>query len=305
MRRAFSNCLIQMARQNPRVIFLTGDLGFQIFDEFKKEFSSRYVNVGVAEAQLMLAAAGLAKEGWRPIAYSIASFATARPFEQIRISICYPNMPVVIVGAGGGYTYSNSGVTHQSPDDLGLMSMLPGMTVVAPGCPSELSMLMPGLFSLKGPSYLRIGRFGEPDYQSASPAEIGKARLLRNGEKVAIMCTGDIGTVVIQAVEFLNRDGITPIVYQMHTIKPLDTDVLNGLAKKVKSIILVEEHLPSGGLFSAVAAWLVTNSRKLRLVRLGAPDIMITGSPRREELRRRIGCDAESIRQACVKEWDG
>ncbi len=105
MRRAFSDTLVALAEENPRVMFLTGDLGFQVFDDFKLKFGPRYLNVGIAEAQMICASAGLAMEGWRPVAYSIASFATARAFEQIRISVCYPGLPVVVVGAGGGYTY--------------------------------------------------------------------------------------------------------------------------------------------------------------------------------------------------------
>jgi transketolase len=304
MRRAFSNALIRMAGENDRVIFLTADLGFQVFDDFKTRFGPRYVNVGVAEAQLICASAGLAIEGWRPVAYSIASFATARPFEHIRISICYPRLPVIIVGAGGGYTYASSGVTHQSPDDLGLMSILPGMTVVAPGCPDEVGQLFPQLFTLAGPSYFRIGRFGEDEYRADAPAVLGKARMLRDGERVAIVSTGDITPVVIKAVAELERERIVPVVYQMHTVKPLDTQTLDSLAGRVGSIIVVEEHLPNGGLFAAVSQWRAGRNDGPKLVRLGPPDKMVLGNPGREELRGRIGCDTAGIAQACRIAWN-
>ena len=159
MRKAFAEALFQAAEKDPRVIFLTGDLGFGTFDAYQAKFGPRYVNVGVAEAQLVNAAAGLALEGWRPIIYSIASFATGRPFEQIRISVGYAGLPVVIIGAGGGYTYASSGVTHHAGEDLGLMSLIPGMTVVAPGDPNEVTQLLPQLLKLDGPSYLRVGKY--------------------------------------------------------------------------------------------------------------------------------------------------
>src|SRR5207253_5232671 len=121
MRKALAESLVQLAAQEPRLMFLTGDLGFQMFDEFKERYPGRYVNVGVAEAQLVCCAAGLALEGWRPVIYSIASFATGRAFEQLRVSVAYPGLPVVVIGAGGGYTYASSGVTHHAVEDLALM----------------------------------------------------------------------------------------------------------------------------------------------------------------------------------------
>ncbi len=292
-----------MAEKNPRVIFLTGDLGFQVFDDFKSRFGPRYVNVGVAEAQLVYAAAGLALEGWRPVIYSIASFATGRPFEQIRLCINYPNLPVVIVGAGGGYTYSSSGVTHHAGDDLGLMSLLPHVTVVAPGDPNEVKELLPQLLALKGPSYIRIGRFGEPSYEAEAPVTLGRARLIRKGKKLAIVATGDAISFALQAADLLKSEGVSPWVYQMHTVKPLDTEALEKLAVEVDTILVVEEHLPTGGLFDAVSQWRACRKEGPRVVRLGPNDSLVLGSPEREELRRRIHCDRNSIAETCRHLW--
>ena len=163
MRRAFADTLNHVAAQNPRVMLLTGDLGFEVFDEFQARFGPRYVNVGIAEAQMITAAAGLAREGWFPVAYSIAAFATARPFEQIRFSVSYPNLPVVLVGAGGGYIYAPSGVSHHAADDLALMTALPGMTVVAPGDPNEVAQLLPQLFTQSGTFLLQRRTFRRAD----------------------------------------------------------------------------------------------------------------------------------------------
>jgi len=305
MRKAFSETLLKVAEENPRVIFLTGDLGFQMFDEFHKRYGPRYINVGVAEAQLVCAAAGLAFEGWRPVAYSIAPFLVGRAFEQIRISVSYPELPVVLVGAGGGYTYSKSGITHHAAEDLALMSLLPGMTVVAPGDPNEVTHLLPQLFNLSGPSYIRIGRYGEDMYYADDPTVLGSARRLRDGERVAIVSTGDIASVVIKALKDLAGNNIFPLVYQLHTVKPLDTAALDFIAERVHTIIVVEEHIPIGGLSSAVCQWRVTREKGPRILRLGPPDALALGNLDREELRRRFKYDAEAISQLCQSVWQG
>ncbi len=303
MRRAIANALIRAAGEDPRLIFLTGDLGFQVFDEFREKYGPRYVNVGVAEAQLVCAAAGLALEGWRPVTYSIASFMTGRAFEQIRVSIAYPRLPVVIVGAGGGYTYSNSGVTHHAAEDFGLMSLLPGMTVLAPGDGYEVSQLLPQALKLPGPSYMRIGRYGEPEVRSTAPVVLGKARLLAEGGRVAILSAADMGSVVVDALDRLKADGIRPWAYQMHTVKPLDTETLDALAGKVDVIMTVEEHAPVGGLSAAVGRWREERASTVRLVRIGPPDQLVLGSPGREELRRSLKLDAGEIAAACRRLW--
>jgi transketolase len=303
MRRAFAETLTQLAGRDPRIALVTGDLGFQVFDAFEAQFKGRYVNVGVAEAQMIYTAAGMAMAGWRPVAYSIASFATARPFEQIRYCVAYPKLPVVVVGAGRGYLYSTSGVSHHAPDDLALMTALPGMTVVTPGDPVELAQLLPHLFELSGPSYLSVGRFGEPIYRAVEPAVLGRARLLRRGKRVAVLCTGEIAHEVLKGVDGLEVDGILPMVYQMHTVKPLDSSALDRLAQEVESLIVVEEHVPSGGLWAAVCDWAAGRSTALRLARLGPPDAFALGNLKQGELRRRWGFDAAAVGEACRQAW--
>lgn len=299
MRKAFAESLVRAAQADPRVVFLTGDLGFQVFDDFRRRFGPRYVNVGVAEAQLMCAAAGLALGGWRPVAYSIASFATGRAFEQIRISINYPGLPVTVVGAGGGYYYARAGVTHHAAEDLGLMGLLPGMTVVAPGNGAEVAQLLPQILALPGPCYLRIGGFGEPDYAAAEPATLGRARLLQAGEDLALVSTGSMAGVVGEALAALAAEGCTPVAYQMHTVKPLDTAALDRIAGAVQSIVVVEEHVPAGGLAAAVQAWAAARGRAPRVIRMGPPDRLALGNLAPAALRRRLAYDAEAVAAAC------
>ncbi len=304
MRRAFADTLLRAADEDDRVIFLTGDLGFQVFDEFQEKFGRRYVNVGVAEAQLVDCAAGLALEGWRPIVYSIASFMTGRAFEQIRVSVCYHNLPVVVVGAGGGYTYASSGVTHHAKEDLGLMCLLPNITVVAPGSPDEVSQLLPQLLKQDGPSYIRIGRYGEPQYDSVTPVVIGKAQVIREGERVAIITTGGQVIQGLEAADQLETEGILPVVCQMHTVRPLDRDTLDRLAGKVGTFVIVEEHGTTGGMGTAINAWRAEWDGDIRIIRLGPDDGLVLGNPEQNEVQHRFNYDAHSIADACRQAWN-
>jgi len=299
MRKAFSDTLVKVAEENPRLAFITGDLGFQLFDEFHARFGARYINAGVAEAQLINAAAGLAAEGFHSVAYSIASFVTARPFEQIRYCVAYPNLPVTIVGAGRGLTYANAGVSHHALDDVALMTAIPNMTVVIPGEPGEIEQLFPQVTALPGPAYFTVGRFGEPRYEAEAPAVLGMARLLRKGDGIAIVTMGEMAGEVLNACKILAADKITPVVYQMHTVKPLDTATLNALARQVKTILVVEEHLPMGGLWSAMTNWSASLTKPVQLIRLGPPDEFAFGNLTRDGFRRRMGFDATAIAATC------
>ncbi len=301
MKLAFVNKLIELAEQDSRIMLLTGDLGFQIFDEFQNRFGPRFINVGVAEAQMVCAAAGLAFVGWRPVTYSIASFMTSRCYEQIKISVGYPGLPVVIVGAGGGFAYGASGVTHHAADDIALMSSIPGMSVVVPGDANEIEQLLPQVFQLSGPAYFRIGRGKEPIYEVKDPAVLGRARLLNDGQDIAILSTGDVASEVISALKILNSRGISPIAYQFHTIKPLDTATLKALLEKVKNIITVEEHIKHGGLNCAVGGWLSTQKNAPDLIGLSATDEFVLGSPEQHEIRSKYGFDDKSIAEEVLR----
>ena len=295
MRKAFSDSLVNAAKKDSRIIFLTGDLGFQVFDAFITQFPERYVNVGVAEAQLINASVGLALEGWRPIAYSIAPFSTARPFEQIRLGIAYHKLPVMVVGAGGGFTYAKAGVSHHAPDDVALMGMLPGMTIVTPGGPDELRELMPQILKLNGPSYLRVGKFGEPEIGHDSEIQIGRARKLLDGVKVAVITAGEIVSEIYPKLKSFDEKGINPALYHFHTIKPVDKTCFDEVAALYEYAVIIEEVIPQGGLYHEICAWKSHTNSQLKIIRRGAPDEFILGNPSREELRSAIGIDGDSI----------
>ncbi len=303
MRRAFAEALTEAAERDPRVIFLTGDLGYGVFDDFIARFGPRYINVGVAEAQLVNAAAGLAREGFRPVIYSIASFMTGRPFEQIRFSVGYGRLPVVIVGAGGGLCYSECGVSHHALDDYALMRLVPGMTVVAPGDPGEVRALLGQMLQLPGPSYIRIGKYGEPTYEAEAPVVLGRARMLKDGDRLAVLTTGETAPLALDALSELAGENICPILCQFHTLAPLDTQALETLHTRADTWIVVEEAYRHGALFSGVQDWLYAAGIRKRLLRLGPNEDFVLGNPRREDLRRSAGFDAPAIAKTCRAEW--
>jgi len=229
MRNAFIRGLTALAERDPRVVLLTGDLGFKIFDDFAARFPGRFYNAGVAEANMIGVAAGLALGGLKPFAYSIVPFATLRCFEQIRNDICYQEAPVTVVGVGGGYSYGPNGATHHSLEDIAVMRCLPGMTVVCPGDPleAELATLAAGLHA--GPLYLRLGRAGDARvHESPLSFSIGRALVVRKGSECALIATGNALPIAVAAADMLAREGMDCRVVSMHTVKPACAGVLRN-----------------------------------------------------------------------------
>jgi len=305
MRRAFINTLTQYASTHDNIILLTGDLGYNLFDDYISIHPNRFINVGVAEANLASIAAGLATTGYHPVIYSIASFLTGRAFEQIRLDIAYHNLPVTLIGAGGGYTYSRSGVTHHAAEDLGLMSLIPNMTVTAPGDPTEVSELLSQLLDLSSPSYMRLGRFGEPTFSAMGPIELGKIRFVRGGipykgdRPVAIITTGDMITEVLSGYDHAEGDEPEwrPALYQAHTLQPLDLGGLMNIYQKHRQIIVVEEHFPQGCLYERICS--EAPSRSHTIHRLGPPHSLSLDHLSQPSLRKHYNYDIDSISSLC------
>ena len=296
MRNAFIRGLTALAERDRRVVLLTGDLGFKIFDDFAARFPGRFYNAGVAEANMIGVAAGLALGGLKPFAYSIVPFATLRCLEQIRDDICYQEAAVTVVGVGGGYSYGPNGATHHALEDIAVMRCLPNMTVVCPGDPweAELGTLAAGRYT--GPLYLRLGRAGDPQvHEAAVPFSIGRAIVVRNGTDCALISTGGILPVAVAAAQQLETEGIACRVVSMHTVKPLDETQLRKCAEECGAIFTVEEHSLIGGLGSAVGEWLAASGIRCRLRSYGAGDRFAHLCGNQEYFRRREGLTAEEI----------
>ncbi|KKU83559.1 MAG: Transketolase, alpha subunit [Microgenomates group bacterium GW2011_GWA2_47_8] len=297
MRQAFVQTLIERAWVDPRIILLTGDLGFTVLEPFRDKFPDRFINVGVAEQNLMGIAAGLALTGRIPVAFSIATFATTRPFEQIRNDIARHRLPVVVVGVGGGVAYSDALFTHHALEDIALMRVLPGLTVLSPADPVETKWATKIALSLGAPVYLRLGKSGEPTlYSKPLPRfQLGKGSVISRGRDCAILATGSITSAVLGASELLKKHHIDATVVSMHTIKPIDGGLIRSLARKHIPLVTVEEHFVIGGLGAAVAECLSEEKATGGLLRIGVGDTFVYYSGSHVYVREKIGLSPEGI----------
>jgi len=305
MRTAFINALCEIAEEDERVWFLTGDLGFSVLERFYNRFPERYVNVGVAEQNMTGIAAGLALAGKIVFTYSIANFPTLRCVEQIRNDVCYHNANVKIVAVGGGLVYGAQGVTHHGTEDLAIMRALPNMMVVAPGDPVEAALATRAIVERPGPCYLRLGRAGEPIVHQTPPDfRIGKAITVREGSDVTLIATGGMLYNTMQAGEQLTQQGVQGRVLSMHTIKPLDTGAVLAAAQETDAIMTIEEHSIIGGLGSAVAEVLAgTDSKKALFRRFALPDEYLKDVGSQEYLWRKNSLSVEQIANRILEEY--
>ena len=254
MRTAFTRSLMEVASQDPRVVLLTGDLGFSVLDEFRAKYPDRFYNVGVAEQNLAGVAAGLALAGHVVFTYSIGNFPTLRCLEQLRNDICYHNANVKVVTVGGGLSYGSLGVSHYAIEDLAILRALPNMTVVAPGDPVEVAHLVPQIAERHGPAYLRLGRAGEKVvHTSGALVLLGHPTRARAGSEVLLLTTGGMLPVACEAAELLEKEALDVEVVSVHTLKPLDADRICALAARFPVVVTCEEHSAIGGLGGAVA----------------------------------------------------
>ncbi|QVL31988.1 hypothetical protein KIH39_24660 [Telmatocola sphagniphila] len=275
MRTAFIDTLLNIAEQDERVWLLTADLGFSVLEKFIERFPDRYVNVGVAEQNMIGIAAGLASTGIKPYLYSIANFPTLRCLEQIRNDICYHELDVKIVSVGGGLAYGSQGYTHHGVEELGILRMLPGMTVVAPGDPVETRLATQELNKHSGPGYLRLGKANEPVLHENEPGfRLGQANVLRTGRDGCLISTGAmLGECLRVSDQVRQENGLEIRVVSMHTIKPLDETMLLKCVRELPWVMTVEEHSITGGLGAACSEVLAeAGNFRARFQRFGLPD---------------------------------
>ena len=253
-REAYGEALAQLGEEIKDIVVLDADLsGSTKTSVFAKKFPERFFNVGIAEQNLMGTAAGFATYGKIPFASTFAVFAAGRAFEQIRNSICYPKLNVKIAAPHAGITVGEDGATHQSIEDIAVMRALPNMTVISPADDVETKKAVRAAALHDGPVYLRLGRMGvETIFDEDYEFEIGKGKILREGKDVAIIATGIMVSEALKAAELLEKDGIDAMVVNMHTIKPIDEEVILKAAQ-CGAIVTAEEHSILGGLGSAVA----------------------------------------------------
>lgn len=302
MRNAFAAELLSLAQEDERVVLLSGDMGNNLFNTFKATYPERFLNCGAAEANMTGVAAGMALAGLRPVTYSIASFNPGRCAEQVRLDICLQNLPVIVVGVGAGFSYASLGPTHHSLEDIAWMRSLPNMTVLCPGDAVETRCALRAALSLGGPVYLRLGKKNEPVVHQEMPAfEIGKGIVLREGNDICILSIGTLLPLAVETAELLAGHGISTEVVSLHTVKPLDTALLQRVFTSRKVVAVLEEHVAAGGACSAVAEWRCmqdNDSLRARLVRCGVEDVFYTQGGNTAWMRQCAGLTSESVCRA-------
>lgn len=305
MRKIFFQILENIFREDNKIFLLTGDLGIKFFRNFKDIDTQRFINVGVAEADMIGIASGLALSGKNVYCYSIIPFLIMRTFEQIRIDICYNNLNVKLLGAGGGLIYGAEGITHHAIEDLALMRSLPNMTVTAPGDAREAEALARASINYPGPLYVRFGRDLDPIvHQDDFKFQIGKGIIVNQGKDICLLVIGTMLHPSQIVLEILTKQGFNPTLISLHTLKPLDTELIKDCAKKYKTIFTLEEHNIIGGLGSAVAEVLAESKYTGLFKRIGIPDryaFPIIGGP--DYLREKLGLTPETIAQFILKEY--
>lgn len=254
MRTAYLDTLYELARNDKRVYALISDNGAIVYDKFRRDFPEQYLNLGISESNMVGMAAGMASCGKIPFAYTIGAFLAYRAFEFIRNDVCLQNQNVKIVGTGAGEVYSALGPTHHSTEDMGGLRALPNLTVICPASPMEVRKATRAAYEYEGPVYLRLGTNKEPEiYKNDYEFCIGKAVTVRDGGDITLIGTGSILKDVLDVSEQLKLEGIDVRVIDMHTIKPIDKEVIIKAIDETGKLITVEDHNVIGGLGGAVA----------------------------------------------------
>ncbi|MBF0180426.1 MAG: transketolase [Magnetococcales bacterium] len=296
MRKTSLNAVLDLAKQDERVLFIGSDLGSGTLDAFRAAYPERFFMEGIAEQNLIGMAAGLAMEGFIPYVNTIASFLTRRCLEQIAIDLCLHHLPVRLIGNGGGLVYAPLGPTHLAPDDIALMRAMPNMTILAPADAVQMRACMAKTLDWPGPVYIRLAKGGDQVVCGADdPCAIGVANRMRHGSDALFLTTGIMCQRALAAREILIDEGIECGVLHLHTVKPLDEAALLEAAKTSPLLVTLEEHSVIGGLGSAVAELLTDHGLATPLLRLAIPDQFIEHYGSQEELLRSLGLDPAAI----------
>ena len=261
MRSTFAETLYGFAQADPRIYVVAADISpAGPMAKFAADSPERFINVGVAEQVMIGMCAGLALKGMRPFAYTIATFSLYRPFEMVRVDLCYQNLPVTVVGMGAGVVYSQLGGTHNAQEDIAVAGAVPNMQILAPCDPLEVrEMTRFCAVDNRGPLYLRLGKSGEPKLTETAPEPFvfGRLRTLRRGRDTCILSYGGIMKMAFEVADAIEKEGESVAVMNAHTLKPIDEEGIRRTLRDYKRVIVIEEHAPQGGLASRMKqiAW--------------------------------------------------
>lgn len=294
MREAFVKEMEKQLSIKKEIYLLTADLGFSLFENIQKKFPSRFINVGVAESNMVGVAAGLALTGKTVFVYSIATFATYRTFEHIRNDICQHNLAVIVIGTGAGLSYPDAGPSHHALEDLALLKAIPNMSIFTPSDPSETAWAVKYAIKRKRPAYIRLGKKSE-FIEIKRKLKYGKANILSKGKDFLLITTGNITYEALNSIDLLKSVGINGTLLNYPMIKPFDRKTLLSLAPKFKIIVTLEEHSEVGGLSSSVSETLVNVKGKFKLHNLATPDKFTKIAGEQSYLREKYGLSGKKV----------
>lgn len=303
MRAAFAQTLTELAAQDPRIMLLTGDLGYMALEPFAEAHPTRFLNVGVAEQNMVGVATGLAESGLVPFVYSIVNFAALRPYEFIRNGPILHQLPVRIVGMGGGFEYGSAGASHHGLEDIGVMRVQPGLTVIAPADSRQARAAILATWDLPGPVYYRLGKDDKTLVPGLDGAfALGRAQIVREGGDLLIVAMGSIASEAAAAAELLALQGIACTVAVVASLNPAPIDDLAALASRFPLLLAVEAHYANGGLGSLVAEVIAEASTGTRLVRCAVKQLADGRSGSQAYLHQRHGLSRQCLAETAMRE---
>jgi transketolase len=296
MRAAFSDTLVRLAKTDPNVLLLTGDHGYALFDDFRRECPAQYINAGIAEQNMVGMAAGLARAGFRPFVYGLSAFIPVRVLEQIKLDIAHDKLPVVLIGDGAGFVYSHLGTSHQSTEDIACARAIPQLSVYSPADRFEMTACMEMAYQSKAPVYLRMGKSDRGDVHKALPPEkLGRLIEVKPGKpgNLAFFATG---SMVRTAMDIAFRSYPDAAVWSVPHIKPIDSQQVAALCKQSRAVVVFEEHSVLGGLGSVIAE-IASEYAPTRILRIGVNDRFSHHCGTYEYLLKEHGLDRASVEQ--------
>jgi transketolase len=294
VREAFSNALVYLALSDPKVLLLTGDHGYALFDEFRKRCPDQYINAGIAEQNMVGMAAGLARVGYRPFVYGLAAFVPIRTVEQIKLDIAHDNLPVVLLGDGAGFVYSHLGTSHQSTEDIACTRCIPGLEVLSPADRFEMTACMEYAYATNGSVYLRMGKSDRGDVHQGPIDALSAGGLLQirvgRAHRPGLIATGSMVRTAVDVAQALELS-----VWSAPVLKPLLVEDVCNAARSSSGLVTLEEHSVLGGLGAAVTE-ITSEHEPVRVLRIGVPDRFSEHCGTHDYLLREHGLDIDSVR---------
>jgi transketolase len=295
MREAFSNALVRLALADSKVLLLTGDHGYSLFDEFRKNCPEQYINAGIAEQNMVGMAAGLARVGFRPFVYGLAAFIPIRTVEQIKLDIAHDELPVVLMGDGAGFVYSHLGTSHQSTEDIACTRAIPQLQVLSPADRFEMTATMDYAYATNAPIYLRMGKADLGDVHAGPINSLQQGRLLKvrdgRSDRPGLIATGSMLRAAVDVAKSLDL-----MVWSAPMLKPLDVDYIRAAAQATNGLVTLEEHSVLGGLGAAVTE-IISEHQPTRVLRIGVPDRFSEHCGTHAYLLHEHGLDTECLRE--------